>query len=308
MRKIFTIGETVYDIIFKSGKPVSSTPGGSMLNTSVSLGRLGLPVSFISEIGKDNIGNMIIHFLEQNKVSTHLVDRFSDGRTALAIAFLDKNNNADYTFYKLYPPERFKIDMPIIRKNDILLFGSFFSISKEVREQFIKIIKTAKENRAICIYDPNFRKPHLKELPEVKRYIDENISFADIVRGSNEDFELILGTKNADDAFNVINKIGCPVLIYTSSDKSVELRSNALRLSVPVPGIELISTIGAGDTFNSGLIYKLIKNGIDKSSITAINADNWRDVINTANRFASEVCQSYDNFISEKTAHRYHIA
>lgn len=305
MRRIFTIGETVYDVIFKNGQAVSSTAGGSMLNTSISLGRLGLPVSFISEIGMDTIGEMILQFLEHNGINTSTVYRFSEGKTALALAFLDENENADYTFYKVYPTKRLKINLPEIMPNDILLFGSFLSITEEVREPLMIVLNAAKEKGAIFIYDPNFRKPHLKELPFIKKYIHENILFADIVRGSNEDFELIFGTKNADDTFKVISKIRCPILIYTEGNKPVEVRKEGMNLSIPVPEIKLKSTIGAGDTFNSGIIYKLFSDGIEKKSIGTLSSESWRDIIDTSIKFAGKVCQSYDNFISLETAKQF---
>ncbi len=101
--------------------------------------------------------------------------------------YLDEQENASYTFYKNYPRERLNVDFPKVNKNDIILFGSFFAITHEVRSKLVEFIKSAKESGAIIIYDPNFRKPHLKELPEVKKYILENISLSDIVRGSDED-------------------------------------------------------------------------------------------------------------------------
>ena len=61
MRKIYAIGETVCDLIFKDDKPLAAKAGGSMLNASISLGRLKLPVNFISEFGNDHqIPNGII--------------------------------------------------------------------------------------------------------------------------------------------------------------------------------------------------------------------------------------------------------
>ena len=105
-RKTFTIGEIVYDIVFKNGKPISANPGGAMLNTAVSLGRLGLPVSLISELGKDKVGENIIQFLKSNNVDADNIFRFSKGNTALALAFLDDKNNASYDFYKSYPVKR----------------------------------------------------------------------------------------------------------------------------------------------------------------------------------------------------------
>ena len=70
MRKIFGIGETVLDIIFKDGQPQAAKAGGSVLNSAVSMGRMGLPVSFISEYGLDDVGELIDNFLNENGVNT----------------------------------------------------------------------------------------------------------------------------------------------------------------------------------------------------------------------------------------------
>ncbi|MCD4705445.1 carbohydrate kinase, partial [bacterium] len=163
MQTIHTIGETLYDIIFKNNQPVSAKAGGAMLNTSVSLGRLDVPISFVSEIGEDQVGDLILDFLKNNNVDTNSIFRFRDGTTALALAFLDESENASYTFYKNYPDIRLDIKFPKINKNDIVLFGSFFAITHEVREKLLNFIKNAKEAGAIIIYDPNFRKPHIKD-------------------------------------------------------------------------------------------------------------------------------------------------
>ena len=63
MRKIIGIGETVLDILFKDGVPVKAVPGGSTFNSMISLGRMGLNVSFISEVGNDKVGEMILKAL-----------------------------------------------------------------------------------------------------------------------------------------------------------------------------------------------------------------------------------------------------
>lgn len=97
MRKIFGIGETVLDIIFKDGQPQAAKAGGSVLNSMVSMGRMGLPASFISEYGADDVGKLIDDFLRKNGVDTSYVHRFKEGSTALALAFLDEKNDAHYT-------------------------------------------------------------------------------------------------------------------------------------------------------------------------------------------------------------------
>ena len=70
MRKIIGLGETIFDIIFQNTQPTASVPGGSTFNGIISLGRTGIPVSFISETGNDHVGEIILNFMRENGVST----------------------------------------------------------------------------------------------------------------------------------------------------------------------------------------------------------------------------------------------
>src|SRR5512137_66540 len=114
-----------------------------MLNTAVSIGRIGLPVKLISEYGNDHIGRIIDKFLISNGVGTSFINHFNDGKTALAIAVLDEDNDASYTFYKDYPVRRLETGFPRVQKNDIVICGSSYAISVDIRENFIKFIKSA---------------------------------------------------------------------------------------------------------------------------------------------------------------------
>ena len=89
MRKIIGIGETILDIIFRNNQPSHAVPGGSTFNTLISLGRLGVPATFISEIGKDTVGDIIIDFMKKNGVCTENLDIFCEGKTPISLAFLD---------------------------------------------------------------------------------------------------------------------------------------------------------------------------------------------------------------------------
>ena len=73
MRKIFGIGETIYDILFREGQPVAAVPGGSVFNGLISLGRTGLNCTFITEIGADQVGQNILAFMQQNGINTDYV-------------------------------------------------------------------------------------------------------------------------------------------------------------------------------------------------------------------------------------------
>ena len=103
MRKVIGIGETILDIIFKNEQPTAAVPGGSTFNGLISLGRMGLPVTMITETGNDRVGKTIKKFMEENGVDNTHVCMYEDGRTAVSLAYLNERNDAEYTFYKRRP-------------------------------------------------------------------------------------------------------------------------------------------------------------------------------------------------------------
>jgi fructokinase len=301
MRKIYGIGETVLDIIFKDNQPQAAKAGGSVLNSVVSIGRMDLPVSFISEYGKDDVGNLIDSFLKNNGVNTSSVHRFHDGSTSLALAFLDEKNDAHYTFYKDFPSKRLDIDFPVIEKDDIVQCGSFYAIWPEIREKFKKFIRTAKENGAMVLYDPNFRKTHVSELNILKPLVIENMKMASLLRGSDEDFKNIFGAETPDQAWEVVKKY-CKCLVYTANVEGVHVRTTSFSGNFPVQKITPVSTIGAGDNFNAGMITSIYQNNFKNDQLDKLTEKEWVKIISTAVDFATHVCLSYENYISTEFA------
>ncbi len=297
MRKIYGIGETVLDIIFKEGQPRAAKAGGSVLNSMVSMGRIGLPVSFISEFGLDDLGELIDSFLIDNGVDTTHIYRFKDGKTSLALAFLNNKNDAHYTFYKEFPGKRLDIEFPVAKKDDIVQCGSFYAIWPEIRDKFKSFVRAARENGALIIYDPNFRTSHLNEIDILHPLIIENMQMAGIVRGSDEDFKNIFDANNAEEAWKEVRGY-CNCLVYTESSEGVYIRTNSYSGKFPVQKINPVSTIGAGDNFNAGMITAIYQNGITKKSIEEMGEQAWSEVITTAVKFATHVCLSYENYIS----------
>jgi fructokinase len=304
MNRIYGIGETVFDIIFKDGSPQAGKAGGSVLNSMVSMGRVGLPVSFISEYGLDDVGNLIEKFLKENGVNTSTVYRYMETRTSLALAFLDEKNDAHYTFYKDYPEKRLETEFPEIRKDDIVQCGSFYAIWPEIREKFKKFIRSAKDNGALILYDPNFRPTHLSELDVLRPIIIENMQMTGILRGSDEDFKNIFGANTPDEAWEIVKKY-CKCLVYTTNVEGVYVRTASFSGKFPVHKITPVSTIGAGDNFNAGMITSIFRNNFNADQINNLTENEWKMIISTAVDFATDVCLSYDNYISLAFASRY---
>jgi fructokinase len=297
-RNVIAIGETVWDIVFRNGSPVAARAGGSMLNSAVSLGRAGIPVTFISETGNDEAGNIILGFLEKNNVATGHIQRYDDGKTVIALSFLDENGNAQYSFYRSFPRKRLTLRLPEITGNEIVLFGSYYSVAPGIRETLEGFIRRAREKGALILYDPNFRRPHLNELPEIRPRILENISMADIVRGSDEDFLFIFGAENAKSTMSFFPGNGSQWLVYSRSNSGLDILGPGTDLKLPVMAVDAVSTIGAGDAFNAGLIAGLVAGNITREDLPGLGPSGWEAVAALGMKFAADVCKSLDNYIS----------
>ncbi len=306
MNKIYAVGETVFDIIFKEYQPQAARPGGSAFNAIISLGRLGLPCSFISEVGNDRIGRHILDFLQQNGVDNRYVVRFEQGKSALSLAFLNHRQDAEYDFYKDYPNQRLHETFPDFTAEDYLLFGSFYGLNPALRPRMKEILDRAHGEHTLIYYDPNFRASHLDDRDELLPVIEENMRYAGVVRASDEDMHNIYGVDTANDAWEKVRPC-CNVFIYTANAHGVYLRTPHISLHMEVEQIKPVSTIGAGDTFNAGVLYGLFRRGVTLGTVDRMDAGEWIALLEDAARFSREVCMGYDNYISREFAGSYRL-
>lgn len=149
MRKVIGIGETILDIIFQNEQPTAAVPGGSVFNGIVSLGRTGVPISFISETGNDHVGNIILRFMRDNNIPTDYVNVFPDGKSPVSLAFLNDRSDAEYIFYKDYPKQRLDVIFPRLAEDDIVVIGSYYALNPVLRDKVLELLDQAREKKAI---------------------------------------------------------------------------------------------------------------------------------------------------------------
>ena len=305
MRKVIGIGETILDIIFRGDQPSAAVPGGSVFNGIVSLGRMGANVGFISETGNDRVGNIILQFMRDNNIPTDHVNVFPDGKSPVSLAFLNEQSDAEYIFYKDYPAQRLEVPLPKIEKDDIFVFGSYYSLNPVLRTRMVEFLQYAQERKAIIYYDPNFRKAHAHEAIRLMPTVLENLEFADIVRGSDEDFQNLYGKTDAEKVYKEHIQFYCDRFLTTHGANGVNLHTRNFTRHFDSPQIQPLSTIGAGDNFNAGIIYGLLKYDVRHADLPSLDQDTWEKIIRCGMDLASEVCQSYDNYISKEFAAKY---
>lgn len=302
MRKVIGIGETMLDIIFKNGKPIEAVPGGSTFNGIVSLGRAGVKTVFVSETGNDRVGEYVRDFLRDNNVDTSAINVFQETKSPVSLAFLDKDNNADYIFYRDQKHDHMDFTYPDIQKDDIVVFGSFYAVNPALRPQVSGLLDFARQRGAIIYYDVNFRKAHQADVMKVTPNLIDNLEYADIVRGSKEDFEVLYKKDSAERVYRAETSFYCKRFIYTDGPNSVSVFSNnGFHKEYAMPKTETVSTIGAGDNFNAGFIYGMIKYGVTRDDVEqGLSEEVWDKLIATATAFSADCCKDIFNYISKE--------
>lgn len=302
MRKVIGIGETMLDIIFKNGKPIEAVPGGSTFNGIVSLGRAGVKTVFVSETGNDRVGEYVRDFLRDNNVDTSAINVFQETKSPVSLAFLDKDNNADYIFYRDQKHDHMDFAYPDIQKDDIVVFGSFYAVNPALRPQVSGLLEYARQRGAIIYYDVNFRKAHQADVMKVTPNLIDNLEYADIVRGSKEDFEVLYKKDSAERVYRAETSFYCKRFIYTDGPNPVSVFSNnGFHKEYAMPKTETVSTIGAGDNFNAGFIYDMIKYGVTRDDVEqGLSEEVWDKLIATATAFSADCCKDIFNYISKE--------
>lgn len=290
------------DIIFKNGKPIEAVPGGSTFNGIVSLGRAGVKTVFVSETGNDRVGEYVRDFLRDNNVDTSAINVFQETKSPVSLAFLDKDNNADYIFYRDQKHDHMDFAYPDIQKDDIVVFGSFYAVNPALRPQVSGLLDFARQRGAIIYYDVNFRKAHQADVMKVTPNLIDNLEYADIVRGSKEDFEVLYKKDSAERVYRAETSFYCKRFIYTDGPNPVSVFSNnGFHKEYAMPKTETVSTIGAGDNFNAGFIYGMIKYGVTRDDVEqGLSEEVWDKLIATATAFSADCCKDIFNYISKE--------
>ena len=202
------------------------------------------------------------------------------------------------------PNDRLEFTYPDVQPDDVVLFGSYYAVNPVIRPQVVGFLEYARQHGAILYYDVNFRASHKNEVLRLTPNILENLEYADIVRGSTEDFEVMFRKSDPDTIYRTQIAFYTHKFICTQGAKPIELRAEGgLKKQYAVERTDTVSTIGAGDNFNAGFVFGLIKYGITRKEIEqGLSEEQWDKIIACAQQFSANVCKSINNYVDEDFA------
>lgn len=250
----------------RGGLNFSAFIGGSITNSSIIAAKLGLKTALLSKVGNEALGDFALDFLNSCKINTKGIIRDSDIRTSLAIAKIDKSGIAKYTFYKNSPKDSVvpirSTPKTLLDTCEVFHIGSSYSYQKETFKETLKFIKYLKKRNVFISYDPNIRPDSIIDKAVVKDRVLRLLKLVDLAKLSEVDLEYLAGQKNPLKGLKKLKKqVNCELVLTLGAKGSTYLDHNGLLIKIPAFKVKIADTIGAGDAFTAGLIYKLIKQG-----------------------------------------------
>lgn len=299
MRKVIAVGQSSLDIVHVDRRPVASFMGGRIANMAVSLSRAGVPVEFVSECGTDSVGDLIVDTLMENGVATASVDRFTEGSSQISLIFRESGRAGErYSEYVKYPQTRFDVLWPKIEENDIVVFGSYFSIDKGVRAPLRELLAYAVERKALIVYLPGFQPELCSRITRVMPAIFENLELADIVVARESDMVKIFEKSDPERCYEEHIRFYSPYFLFSDAAFNVTLHAGGEILTLPSRDTVPANKLGWNASLCAGFVYGLIAENLKRENLSTAGKSAWENVLRHAGRFASDNAVTGGNFIS----------
>lgn len=256
---ILACGEALIDMLprlSQAGEP-SFAPyaGGAVFNTAIALGRLGAPAGFFSGLSSDLFGDLLRQVLAESHVDVTPA-HVSDRPTTLAFVRLT-DGHASYTFYdentagRMLAPE----DLPTVEA-EALFFGGISLVGEPCGTAY-EALQAREAARKVTMLDPNIRASFVRDEAAYRSRLGRMIALADIVKVSDEDLHWIMGAGDVTDLAQEMLRRGPKLVCVTEGAKGATGHTALGKVHVAAPKVTVADTVGAGDTFNAGILAAL---------------------------------------------------
>jgi sugar/nucleoside kinase (ribokinase family) len=272
---VLTVGELLVDLISAdyddefSGNVYHKFFGGSPSNIAMNVKKLGIRSLVASAIGKDGLGNFLLHHLQQAGINTKCVQRVEDA-TSMVLVTKSQNSptpifyrGADYQLS--YSPE---LEDALL--NSSIMHFSCWAISRmPVRATVEKMIENANKNGKLVCFDPNYHPMLWQKGEDGVAYIKSIIGKVDIIKPSEDDAERLFGKDTHEHQIEKFLNLGVKLVIMTLGKDGAIVSNGTETMHFSTLATEVVDTTGAGDAFWSGFYSSIIEGYTVKESITS---------------------------------------
>ncbi len=289
---ILTCGEALIDMLPRrtvaGEEAFAPYAGGAVFNTAVALGRLGAPAALFTGLSSDFFGDLLRGVLDASNVS-HAPAHVSDRHTTLAFVRLVEGQ-ASYAFHDENTSGRMltEADLPVVGPEVAALFFGGISLVGEPCGTAYEALQAREAGARVTMLDPNIRPGFITDEAAYRARLGRMLALADIVKVSDEDLRWILGPGALPDLAGQLLAMGPGLVCVTEGAEGATGYTQRFAVKVPSPRVTVADTVGAGDTFNAGLLAALWQAGVlNKAGLAALDEATTRAALSLGARAAA---------------------
>ncbi len=289
---ILCCGEALIDMLPRQTRDGAAAfaphPGGAVFNTAIALGRLEIPTGFFSGLSTDMFGTMLVSALEESGVDTSRAVRSARPTTLAFVELVD--GQAKYAFYDENTAGRMlgSGNLPDLGEGvDALFFGGISLVVEPCGSAYESLMTSATSAR-VTMLDPNIRPGFITDEASYRARIGRMMALADIVKLSDEDLHWLEGPGDTAALAADILARGPKVVCVTAGARGATGYTARGAVSAEAPRVTVADTVGAGDTFNAGLLAGLHRsNSLTSDALAALGDDDLRRALELGVRAAA---------------------
>jgi fructokinase len=252
-------GEALVDLVDEHGL-LSPVPGGGPFNTAIALGRLGIPVAFLGTLSHDEYGGLLARLLLEAGVDMSLV-RWSDAPTPVAVVHRHDDGGNSYTFYLTgtsltdLPPEA----VPDLPEHMWAIHVGTLGLAVDPPAAAYEALLDREAGRRTIVLDPNVRPAVFGDQVSYLARFERLARLADIVKLSDDDAAWIYPELDLADALEHVLGLGPRLVAITMGTLGAVAASREGYARVPAVPVNVVDTVGAGDSFGAALLAALVE-------------------------------------------------
>jgi len=248
--------------------------GGAIFNTAIALGRLGVPTGFFTGLSDDMMGDILRKTLRESGVDYSYCATLSRPTTVAFVKLVD--GHATYAFYDEGTAGRMitEAELPALGDTcEALHFGAISLIPEPCGTTYEALLKREHEKRVISL-DPNIRPGFIKDKDAHMARIRRMAAMADIVKFSDEDLAWF-GLDGDEDALaRYWLHHGAKLVVVTRGADGAVGYTAEHKVTVPSERVSVVDTVGAGDTFDAGVLASLkMQNLLTKQQVARLEQE-----------------------------------
>ncbi len=289
-------GEALMDVFAAGDTPTGMTldarVGGSPFNAAVGLARMGQPVTFLSAVSRGFLGERLMSALAAEGVDTSAIQRH-DAATTLGLVGLDANRVPSYSFYgegcadRLLSADALDALPQGLRA---IHFGSYATVVEPIASTLRALVER-EHGRTLIAYDPNIRLNVEPDLMRWRDILDWMLPRTHLLKISDEDLQLLLPDTSPEEFAAGALRRGAKLVVVTRGAVGATAWTARVSVGVPTVRVDVVDTVGAGDTFQAALLTWLAEHGrLMASGLEALSEVELESMLRFAARAAAITC------------------